>query len=284
MEEYDDREVETDWLESVRQGQIFIDKEPYTDDYGVFVSGSAPLFDSQGNYAGILGIDIDVSTFFLVRNRVIIDTAITSLIALILSVIVGFLRYRNRKYKQDIRNLEYSLIFTDTLTGIFNRRYYNELIQNEWVRYKRYKTRYSIAILDIDYFKMVNDNHGHVAGDKVLVYFVEQIKNGIRDTDALVRIGGEEFLIFMPNTDEAEAVNLSKRINNRIATNSVTVDENTISITFSAGLSSVHEMDESYDETYKRADIALYHAKQSGRNKVVGSEQLPKKAFDNKQV
>ena len=257
MDRYDDEDIEEDWLQAVRQGQVYIDQELFVDEFGTFVSGSAPLFDTQGNYAGILGIDIDAESFLTFRNQVVIDTLIAALIALALSFIVGILRYRNRKYIQNIRDLEHDLIFTDTLTGTFNRRYYDGLIQNEWNRFKRYKTRFSMAIIDIDYFKNINDTYGHDTGDLVLVEFTGQIKSGIRDTDFLIRIGGEEFLVFMPNTDELEAVNQSWRMNNRISNHVITRGDRNISITFSAGVSSVRETDVTDQDTYKRADISL---------------------------
>lgn len=284
MEWYDDSEVDSDWLEWVHKGKVFVDQKPYVDDFGIFLSGSAPLYDSQGKFAGIMGIDIDADTFFRYRDRVIANTSIICALALVLSTIVGFLKFRSEKYALELRNYERNLITTDPMTGAFNRRYYSELSSNELSRYKRYKDVYSIALIDIDHFKSINDTYGHDIGDRVLVNTVKRINTDIRSTDSLIRMGGEEFLVFMPNTSEAKALEISKRINSNLANDKMDFEDISFSITASIGVSSVHDTDMNNDEVYKRADICLYHAKESGRNRVIGTDQISDKINKEKEV
>ena len=124
MEWYDDSEVDSDWLKAVHNGKVFVDQKPFVDEFGTFLSGSAPLYDSLSNFAGIMGIDIDSDTFFKYRNRMIANTAIICTLALVLSVIAGLLKYRSRKYALELLGYERNLIKIDAMTGAFNRRYY----------------------------------------------------------------------------------------------------------------------------------------------------------------
>ena len=117
----------------------------------------------------------------------------------------------------------------------------------------------------------------------MLVNVVKRINGDIRSTDSLIRMGGEEFLVFMPSTDEAEVLEISKRINRNLANNKMEFEDINFSITASVGVSSVHDTDKSNDEVYKRADISLYHAKESGRNRVIGTGQISDKITNNKE-
>jgi diguanylate cyclase (GGDEF)-like protein len=274
MEEYDDSEVSSDWLEAVRAGNAIIDQEPFTDEFGTFISGSVPLYDSQENYAGILGIDIEVDTYYARRNRIIINLFVICFLALIVSIILGILIYRNETYLYKLRQVEHELIMTDSLTGAFNRRFYSEILKKEWSRYKRYGDNFSCALIDIDYFKKVNDTYGHDVGDQVLVNTVKLISTELRESDFLIRMGGEEFLVFMPNTTEKGAVILAERVRKSIENTSIILSNNeSTHITASVGVSCVIETDTKEDPS-KRADMALYQAKESGRNRVVAAGQM----------
>lgn len=268
MEQYDDSAISDDWLIAVRKVVIFVDSSPYTDKFGTFISSSVPLFDSHGNYSGILGIDIDADTFYSYRKRLIINSGITCLMGLTISTMTGFLKYRSEKYSQELRKLERDLITTDHLTGAYNRRFYDELSNREWNRFKRYKSGYSVTLFDIDFFKNINDTYGHDIGDQVLINLVRNIQGIIRDTDFLIRMGGEEFLVFMPDTLEDDALIIANRINKSVAQNSMDLGEHTLVVTVSAGVSCIRDNDNSVEEIYKRADVALYNAKKEGRNRV----------------
>lgn len=161
------------------------------------------------------------------------------------------------------------LAFVDSLTGAINRRRFEELSKIEIARVMRYEHDLSILMLDIDHFKLVNDTHGHAAGDKVLVDFTNTCKEMLRDIDIVARIGGEEFVILLPETDRDGAVIFAERLRKTILDSSSIIDNNEIKYTVSIGIALYMEGDKTIDTILQRADEALYSAKNTGRNKVV---------------
>lgn len=157
--------------------------------------------------------------------------------------------------------------FTDQLTGAFNRRHFEEISSLEVERSKRYKQKISLLLMDIDHFKMVNDNYGHSVGDKVLIELVRLLQRNIRSSDVLVRWGGEEFLIMAPGLSLEEAGQFAEKIR-EVTENQCFLDAR--DLTLSIGVAEFGDS-ESLDHCIKRADTALYEAKATGRNKVVSS-------------
>ncbi len=165
--------------------------------------------------------------------------------------------------------LKYESI-TDSLTELHNRRHFTESCTHEYKRSIRHKLEMSIMIIDIDYFKKINDTYGHPVGDMVLQSMSKTCKSLIRDEDVLCRIGGEEFAILLPHTKIKDAVALAERIRKHQEAQLITGEwVGTINITFSIGVSCIIAGDKNYEDVFSRADIALYKAKESGRNKVV---------------
>jgi len=124
-------------------------------------------------------------------------------------------------------------------------------------------------MIDIDYFKNINDTYGHIVGDKVLIEVGKRIKQGIRDYDILARYGGEEFIILLPETDLENAIAVAERIRKNIASSEIEInDEVKIPVTVSIGVASANGNDIILDELIKKADRALYITKNSGRIKV----------------
>ncbi|PKF61830.1 hypothetical protein CW745_10995 [Psychromonas sp. psych-6C06] len=157
----------------------------------------------------------------------------------------------------------------DSLTAIYNRRYFETFLTKENSRYTRYKELYCLAMIDLDFFKLINDNYGHDAGDKVLVEFTQRVLKVIRNTDIFARYGGEEFVILMPNTTQSNATMLMERIRLVIEKSPYLYNEIAIPFTVSIGVSEVQRISE--DDPYKQlafVDKALYEAKQKGRNRV----------------
>ncbi|MFP3156202.1 diguanylate cyclase [Lachnospiraceae bacterium ZAX-1] len=157
--------------------------------------------------------------------------------------------------------------YTDTLTGLYNRRHFAEMVIPFIERARRMGTPYYIVISDLDFFKHVNDKYGHLAGDEVLCNTAKILKHTIRAYDILARWGGEEFIILITDPDESNVLNLTERIRKNIEETEVEYEEHKIKITISSG---VAQNDGECDlaEIVKRADDALYISKQSGRNKV----------------
>jgi diguanylate cyclase (GGDEF)-like protein/PAS domain S-box-containing protein len=161
----------------------------------------------------------------------------------------------------------------DQLTGLYNRHGLMQFFSKELNRAKRYAHAFSILMLDIDFFKRMNDTYGHQEGDKVLVHFSQVVSSTIRIHDIAIRFGGEEFLILLPETDIVEAQKLAERI--RIKTERATVQldkKNKIQYTVSIGVAAYPEHGQGENSMLASVDKALYCAKKAGRNQVVISK------------
>lgn len=157
---------------------------------------------------------------------------------------------------------------TDHLTGLSNRRNITEKIEYEVKRYKRNQNIFSIILGDIDYFKKINDTYGHDCGDFVLIELSKLLTKTIREHDVACRWGGEEFLIFLPETDIKEAIKIAERLRESIESTTLIYNNHKINITMSFGVSGYGNNIE-FTECVKNADGCLYNAKQQGRNRVV---------------
>lgn len=156
----------------------------------------------------------------------------------------------------------------DSLTNIYNRRYFDQLVKFNIEQARRYKHKMSFAILDVDYFKKINDTYGHSVGDLILQEFVRRIKENIRDTDIFARFGGEEFVICFTETEKGSAYTVCERIREAIENEAFEVNLQNIYCTITIGISEFEE-DDSLDSLMVRADQALYQGKNLGRNKVI---------------
>jgi two-component system, cell cycle response regulator len=160
------------------------------------------------------------------------------------------------------------LSITDGLTQLYNSRYFYSQIKGEIERFKRYGHKLSMLLLDIDHFKDYNDTHGHLEGDKILVRIGRIIKSCLRKMDTAYRYGGEEFTIILPGTPGEEAKTVAERLRTAVAAEDFTGGDHPGSrITISIGVTQYCH-DEPVSSFVQRADQAMYHSKQSGRNKV----------------
>jgi len=158
----------------------------------------------------------------------------------------------------------------DPLTNTYNRRKFDEYIEKEFNRSSRYKSQFSLLMLDIDFFKKVNDNYGHQVGDSVLQQFSKTCQKIVRDTDIMARVGGEEFIIIMPETNVYKANNMAERIRKAISTLSIGIDKTVIKITVSIGVTAWNDAKfKRVEDLLETVDKALYQAKENGRNRVV---------------
>ena len=156
-----------------------------------------------------------------------------------------------------------ALSFMDSLTDIYNRRYFQYFLKNEFARSFRYKRDFSCAIIDLDKFKRINDKFGHQKGDAVLQKTASILMRNIRNSDIACRYGGDEFAILFPETDSAGAYNAVERIRECVLEEEKDQD---YAMTVSCGISSFSETTKKFDDLVERADKALYAAKQKGRN------------------
>jgi two-component system, cell cycle response regulator len=181
---------------------------------------------------------------------------------------------RRKRYTERLRdNVQHSmeLAIADPLTGLFNRRYMESHVGTLMDRSAARGKSLSVLILDIDYFKSVNDGFGHDAGDDVLREFSDRLKASIRGIDLACRYGGEEFVVVMPDTDLGIATMVAERIRRRIAAEPFPIEggSRSIEVTISVGIAARMGPQDNAALMLKRADEALYRAKRDGRNRVV---------------
>jgi diguanylate cyclase (GGDEF)-like protein/PAS domain S-box-containing protein len=162
----------------------------------------------------------------------------------------------------------------DELTGVSNRRNFLKLALIELKRAIRLKHSLAIVLIDIDYFKHINDTYGHAAGDQALLAFTKNCLKNIREIDVLARIGGDEFALLLPEASRAQAYIVAERIRAGSITQSIDLDGKQVSITISSGIAILSGEEESLDKLLSQADQALYRAKEEGRNKVVCYDEL----------
>lgn len=171
---------------------------------------------------------------------------------------------QRKRLEEELRRL----ISVDALTNTHSRRSILELGELELKRFERSGAPLSLLMLDIDHFKSINDNYGHAAGDEALRVFSMACQESLRETDLLGRMGGEEFVAIMPDTDSNDALAIAKRILKNVSETRIVTEDYTINLTVSIGLANAEKSDHSIDSVLSRADIALYAAKNNGRNRV----------------
>ena len=185
------------------------------------------------------------------------------------------LHMRLRRLQAELRDKNAMLAeisITDLVTGLRTRRYVSEFLSVELLRAARYKTSLAVLLLDLDYFKSVNDTYGHKAGDVVLQGVGERLREALRGTDLAGRFGGEEFLVVLPQTDIAGACVLGERIRQSIAEAPFDVGSGApIRVTVSVGASALSDSIQTAEQLIEAADVALYEAKDAGRDCVVAA-------------
>ncbi len=169
--------------------------------------------------------------------------------------------------------IEHDRALCDSLTGLPNRIAYKERIEMEFNRWKRYSSPLSLAVWDVDFFKRINDEYGHKAGDKTLILVGQLLMQNCRETDFVARYGGEEFVMLLPCTQASQAFEMAEHIRIVIQQCSFNYNGEIIDLTISCGISDFNDGDH-YDDVFVRADKALYQAKNAGRNRCSVYSQL----------
>lgn len=174
-------------------------------------------------------------------------------------------------------------IVIDELTGAYNRKHFNRMMKQCIANYERTNRVFSTVMIDLDYFKTVNDTYGHLKGDEVLQAFVATAQNTIRQEDILCRYGGEEFALILPDLDSVQAAQLMERMRERFSSLLFQVDEiDTFQVTFSSGITEIAAHNNHIEKLVEEADQALYSGKRSGRNQtVVYSKELAEDKHDS---
>lgn len=223
----------------------------------------------EGDIRGGISVSLPATEMLqqIKENRYAIILIALAIVALIYAII----RYVSHVFIGDLNRAEQQLqemATKDYLTGLLNRREAYRRINDEIARTGRTGQPLSFILFDIDHFKRLNDTYGHNAGDMVLKQLSVKLLAALRDYDIACRYGGEEFLVVAPETDAQQAFTLAERLRSTIATTSFCTDTQTISVTVSIGVAQLNK-DETIEKVIARADAALYHAKNTGRNRVV---------------
>ncbi|HVY13224.1 MAG TPA: PleD family two-component system response regulator [Alphaproteobacteria bacterium] len=169
-----------------------------------------------------------------------------------------------------------AMAITDPLTGAYNRHYFEQNVPRLFERYRADKKPVSIAIADIDHFKKINDTYGHHAGDQVLQEIVRRLNDGMRFLDVIMRMGGEEFVILMPDTVYNSALSVADRLRRSVSDQPIILARPRVElqVTLSIGVAGTDATDTDPGHLMEKADAALYRAKETGRNRVVGANTL----------
>lgn len=254
-----------------------------------FRTSGKPRFDDNGNFLGYFGIASEITAFKRIEDQLretnaeqkkLIEELEKTKDELTQSVSSAAIsRQELEKAHQELeqKHRELSALseelhktsITDPLTGAYNRRYFLESTTKTISLVKRHHCAFSLLMLDIDHFKKINDTYGHMVGDKVLQTLTEIWKEELRDEDVFARFGGEEFVVALANTDLAGATMVAERLRTKLLNYAIEVEGKSLHITVSTGVSQYEPTEESIQETIKRADEALYAAKNGGRNQVV---------------
>ena len=214
-------------------------------------------------HRGLSGLRSPVSTEFTS------DTTPTLVLAYVL-LAAGFvanLVFANIVFGRMVRQLR-RLSRHDMLTGLYNRRAIVDALQLEWDRFRRGGEAFTVACVDIDLFKQINDRHGHAAGDAALAGTAQALRSQIRPGDVIGRSGGEEFLVLLMCADQDTAIGIAERMRSAVAVAAAIHPDPTRRLTVSIGLATAQAMDVSIDALVARADSAMYLAKRGGRDQV----------------
>ena len=185
---------------------------------------------------------------------------------------------RRRRYHDRLRNLFHksvSMAYTDSLTGLFNRRYLNANLDRKILEIAESAKPLSFIMLDVDHFKPINDTHGHSVGDEVLIEIARRMSAALRDLDFVARYGGEEFAIVLPDTNGDIGHKVAERLRREVADRPIVLNNGQrLSVTISLGVATASSPLEEAEDLMRRADQALYEAKRCGRDRVVVAETM----------
>lgn len=267
LEPYEQREeYRDDWLQRLSTGQTYVTPGFQVDDYGMFLSGHAPIFDSAGQVAGFVGVDFGLDYYLSQEAHFRRIERASGGVALLLSVLLGYLHARRQHAQQAEVRRHYHSSMQDPLTGLPNRRGAMSAINELWSTPEVHS--HAALLVDVDHFKLINDTHGHKTGDDVLRALALALTSSVRPGDITARLGGDEFLIFARDCDQHGAEQIAARL---LA--AVRAVESPTRFTVSVGLGIATNLQGGFDLLYRHADSALYRAKGSGRNRFSSYEE-----------
>ncbi|HTZ17875.1 MAG TPA: GGDEF domain-containing protein [Dissulfurispiraceae bacterium] len=216
-------------------------------------------------------VPVILISFGMETSRVALITALSSFLlctANFFFINGFFVRKTESSLTMSYASIQNDYLYDD-LTKVYNRRAGLIRLAEEFARARRSGSTLSVAMVDADHFKNVNDTYGHLVGDSVLTHIASALKSGLRECDIVTRYGGEEFLILLPDTSGTQASQPLNRLRRSIAENNFIYNNLEIQMSVSIGIATISSTDEDPMDIVLRADKALYSAKKAGRNKVI---------------
>lgn len=259
-----DVEPDPDWLSRIAAGQTYVFPTFQLDEYGYFLSGHTPIYDSEGRYSGFVGVDFD-SDYYVAQESSFRAISIGSIsAALMCALLIGYLAARYKYAVDNQIEAHYTVAIHDDLTELLNRRGALTSIQNA-LTVKA--ASYAVILVDVDDLKLINDNHGHAAGDDFLRTVADAMRSSVRETDICARLGGDEFLIFASGCDLDAATEIARRILGKVYCGESPTNRPVSGVSIGICVSTDPNID--FETMYRQADEALYRAKTSGKNRYV---------------
>lgn len=257
-----DKEPDPDWPQRLAAGQTYVHPKFLHDDYGYFLSGHAPIYDSQGRYSGFVGVDFDIQYYLAQESRFRAIYIGTLAAAALVALLIGYLAARYDFYINDRIDEHYRISMQDELTQLLNRRGAMASVERALAAGA---SSYAVILVDVDDLKGINDNHGHAAGDAFLARVAESMRASVRDADICARLGGDEFLVFASGCDLDTATEIARRILARTQASDGTAGQPDFGVSIGICVASPPEVD--FESMYRSADDALYRAKSAGKNR-----------------
>jgi diguanylate cyclase (GGDEF)-like protein len=263
MERFDlGKEYEDDWLEQIAAGKTYVTPTFEQDDYGDFLTAHAPIYDSKGRYSGFVGVDFDVKYYLAEEKRFRAIALGTLAAALLMALVIGYLvaqQYSSMQHR--VRGL-YDSSIRDALTGLLNRRGMMDAVERSLARQA---TSYAMLLVDIDNLKIVNDVHGLMTGDAVIVRTAEAIRESVREGDECARLGGDEFMVFAADCDADQATEIAKSILAKVSKPDVPL---VARFSLSIGIAVHDKASADFDQMYREAGVALNRIRTEGKSHI----------------
>lgn len=259
-----DKEPDPDWLQQIAAGKTYVYPSFQHDEYGYFLSGHTPIYDSQGRYSGFVGVDFDIQYYLAQEARFSAIHIGTLAAALLMALLIGYLAARYDYYVAGRIAEQYRISMRDELTQLLNRRGAMYSIDKAFASRA---SSYAVILVDVDDLKGINDNHGHAAGDSFLIKVADAMRTSVREADICARLGGDEFLVFAAGCDLDAATEIARRILGKVGAVDVMSPRPTFGV--SIGICIASSPQANFETMYRSADEALYSAKSAGKNRYV---------------
>lgn len=259
-----EKEPDADWLQRIAAGKTYVYPRFQHDEYGYFLSGHTPIYDSQGRYSGFVGVDFDIQYYLAQEARFRAIYIGTLAAAVLIALLIGYLAARYDYYVAGRIDEQYRISTRDELTQLLNRRGVMHSIDKAFASRA---SSYAVILVDVDDLKGINDNYGHAAGDSFLTKVADALRTSVRDTDICARLGGDEFMVFSAGCDLDAATEIARRILGKVGDVDSVSPRRTFGV--SIGICIASSPQAQFETMYRSADEALYSAKSAGKNRYV---------------